>query len=82
MGRITLDLIAQRDRYHPADLKTSELTNTHFPSVNSLLNPSFADLDRPVASTIARHLASVVRVATLPEKLAVCRQSPSPVARC
>jgi hypothetical protein len=68
MGRIILDLIAQR----PADLKTSELTNSQFPSVNSLLNPSYVDHDRPVASTIARHLASVVRIATLPEKLAVC----------
>ncbi|KAH6663619.1 hypothetical protein F5X68DRAFT_279744 [Plectosphaerella plurivora] len=67
LGRITLSLIAQR----PADLTTSELSNSHFPSVNSLLNPSFADHDRPIASTIARHLASVVRVATLPEKLAL-----------
>lgn len=50
-----------------------EFTATTFPSIMSLLNPSDPTTSdsHPVSSTIAKHVARVVTVSTLPEKIAL-----------
>ncbi|ERT00651.1 hypothetical protein HMPREF1624_01880 [Sporothrix schenckii ATCC 58251] len=50
---------------------SDEFTHTHFPSVHSLLNPVLYEPDRPVASTIARHVAGTVMDYASPEKTAL-----------
>lgn len=50
---------------------SDEFTHAYFPSVNSLLNPVLYEPDKPVASTIARHIAGTIMVYTTPEKTAL-----------
>lgn len=49
----------------------AEFAHRDFPSINSLVNPSIAEPDMPVASTVAKNLTDITRVYTLPEKIAV-----------
>ncbi|KIW02317.1 uncharacterized protein PV09_06463 [Verruconis gallopava] len=66
-----LDLLrTYRDRNHMTETPL-EFGHSDFPSVNSLLNPIIDEPDKPVSSTIARHMARVIRVNTLPEKIAL-----------
>lgn len=71
MDVLVLTLIEQRKKHANLDENNEEFANSNFPSVNSLLNPVLYEPDKPVASTIARHVASVIRVHTTPEKIAV-----------
>ncbi|KAH8172465.1 hypothetical protein LIA77_06720 [Sarocladium implicatum] len=49
----------------------AEFASRDFPSINSLINPSESKPDTPVASAVAEHLIGIVRVHTLPEKIAL-----------
>lgn len=73
VDRLLCDLIDSQKHHIALDQESSEFSHKSFPSVSSLLNLSLNELDKPVASTIAKHVAGVVRVHTLPEKLAVCQ---------
>ena len=68
---LIVNLIESRKLNYQHDADIREFSHKNFPSVNSLLNPSVAEPDEPVASTIARHVVGIIRVHTLPEKLAV-----------
>ncbi|CAK7212288.1 hypothetical protein SBRCBS47491_001412 [Sporothrix bragantina] len=50
---------------------SDEFTHANFPSVNSLLNPVLYEPDKPIASTIARHVAGTIMLYTTPEKTAL-----------
>lgn len=69
------ELIESRKSARDAAKNAAEFSNRNFPSINSLVNPSITESDTPVASTVAKHLTGIVRVYTLPEKIAVslCR---------
>lgn len=71
MDALVLSLVEKRKKFYNMDGNHKEFTNANFPSVSSLLNPILYEPDKPVASTIARHVASVIRVHTTPEKIAV-----------
>ena len=71
MDALVVTLVEQRKKHGNFEDNDKEFANTNFPSVNSLLNPVLYESDKPVASTIARHVASVIRVHTTPEKIAV-----------
>jgi hypothetical protein len=71
MDHLIIDLLEanqleedQRERYR-------EFSKKSFPSVDSLLNPILYDPQKPVASMIARHVAKIVMVYTIPEKIAL-----------
>ncbi|KAM5341448.1 hypothetical protein ACJ41O_014479 [Fusarium nematophilum] len=66
-----IDLIESRKQCEGPELDPSEPSSRDFPSINSLINPCMTELDKPVASAIAKHLTGVVRVHTLPEKIAL-----------
>lgn len=72
IDRLIIDLIESRKLHNQLNPDLREFSHKNFPSVDSLLNPSLAEPDDPVASTLAKHVAGVIRVHTLPEKLAVC----------
>lgn len=71
VDRMLLGLIDSLKLRHQIDPTSNEFTHKNFPSVASLLNPSLVEPDKPVASTIAKHVSGVIRVHTLPEKIAV-----------
>jgi hypothetical protein len=71
IDRLILNIIELSRLQAQSDSNPTEFTHAHFPSVSSLLNPALTEPDKPVASTIARHVASVIRVHTFPEKIAV-----------
>lgn len=71
VDRLLCDLIEAQKQEHLVHSESVEFAHGNFPSVNSLLNPSLTESDKPVASTIAKHVAGVVRVESLPGKLAV-----------
>ena len=67
-----MDLIESRRTARDAATNVAEFASRDFPSINSLVNPSSgADADVHVSSVVARHLTNIVRVHTLPEKIAV-----------
>lgn len=67
MDALVIDLLVKQRENNNA----TEFSKVDFPSVSSLLNPVLHEPDQPVASTIARHVASVIRVHTVPEKIAL-----------
>lgn len=71
MDALVYSLIERRKKQASPDVGAAEFSNANFPSVSALLNPVLYEEDKPVASTIARHVASVLRVYTTPEKTAV-----------
>lgn len=71
IDRLIASLIETRRLNYEYGAGIREFSYKNFPSVNSLLNPSAVEPDEPVASAIAKHVMGVIRVHTLPEKLAV-----------
>jgi hypothetical protein len=66
-----ISLIESRKGELDAARNVREFASRDFPSIKSLVNPSTEEVDTPVASAVAKHLVGIVRVHTLPEKIAV-----------
>lgn len=66
-----INLVESRKNARDAARNAAEFANRDFPSINSLVNPFVTEPDTPVASAVAEHLIGIVRVHTLPEKIAV-----------
>jgi hypothetical protein len=71
IDHLITDLVAEGRREDKREERNQEFSRKNFPSVESLLNYVHYDPLKPVASTIARHVARVIRVHTVPEKIAL-----------
>jgi len=71
MDRIVIDLVAIRRQHETAGGNVSEFQKMPFPSVQSLLNPTYETAKYPVTSTIVNNIIHVMTVPTLPEQISI-----------
>ncbi|KAH8660231.1 hypothetical protein BX600DRAFT_467431 [Xylariales sp. PMI_506] len=70
MDHLIMDLIHESRQESDRSKRTKEFSS-NFPSVESLLNPVLYNPEKPVASTIASHVAKVTKGFSIPEKIAM-----------
>jgi hypothetical protein len=71
LDTVVINLIQQRRQLESTGGNVSEFTRHAFPSIQSLLNPTYEPLASPVTSTIVKNIIHVMTVPTLPEQIAI-----------